>query len=365
MRSFLLATLSIFGLQSSILAQTPTPVPASASTPSPEMAQILQKLASVKISFDAKKKEVASTAYARYTTGAQSEANAAALYLTCLQMVQGRVPDLDGVTKQDVRDQQDRMKAVSEHNIDVPGRASLLQLQLQFLVFTMDAPAIKERSAVILRLKDFATRAIGMVNTNSSAAPEPQRKVTTPVGGKSRKDQEREKEDRELDRNRRELMQLAKTGVLGSTYAQAFNLSSYFKPMESWPKSLIDLDAIFTDHIIPYYHTNKPEQLAKEWDEYIKLSSALERLSNDDNNFARWLIGGYKNLQWRRSMDLLRHGTNRNAAADELVNLIKENPAHPSVGSWASELELAVNEMLNPTVAPTPVDPTATTSATR
>jgi len=350
MRSFLLATFGILGLEPSLLAQTPSPVPASESAPSPEMVQILQKLASAKTSFDAKKKEVAGTAYARYTTGAQSEANAAALYLTCLQMVQGRVPDLDGVTKQDVRDQQDRMKAVSEHNIDVPGRAALLQLQLQFLVFTMDAPAIKERSAVILRLKEFATRAIGIVSASSAPAPDPQRKVTTPVGGKSRKDQEREKEDRELERTRRELMQLAKSGILGSAFAQAFNLSNYFKPLESWPKSLIDLDSIFMNYVIPYHHTNKPEQLAKEWDDYIKLATSLERLSNDDNNYARWLVGAYKNLQWKRAMDLLRHGTSRNAAADELVNLIKENPAHPSVGTWASELELAVNEMLNPTL---------------
>ena len=353
MRPLCLAIITLIGLHSAVRAQTPSPAPIAptAVSPesdalSPEAMQILKKLTAVKASFDSQKKEVAASALARYTAGAQSEATAVALYMSCLQIVQGRVPDLNGTTKEEARDQQDRLKAIAERNVDSPGRAALLQMQLQFLVFTMQAPAIEDRGAVVSRLKEFATRAIGMLGTYYPVES-PQK--ASSGSSKSRKDKERSQEARESDTARRDLVKLAKAGVMGSLFAEAYNLSNYFKPLEGWPKSLIDLDAIFTGHLIPYMRSNKPELLAKEWDDYIKLTTALEKLNSDETNYARWLVGAYKSLQWKRAMDILRHGTDRGAAADELVNLVKENPTHPAIGMWVSELELAAEEILNPT----------------
>ena len=343
MRSIHLAIVTLLGLLPALLAQTTSPAGGSLS---PEAMQILKKLATVKASFDSQKKEVAASALTRYTAGAQSEATAVALYMSCLQIVQGRVPDLDGTTKAEARDQQDRLKSIAERNVDSPGRAALLQMQLQFLVFTMQAPAIEDRGAVMSRLKEFATRTIGMFGTYHPVES-PQK--ASSGSSKSQKDKERALEARESETARRDLVKLAKAGVMGSLFAEAYNLSNYFKPLEGWPKSLIDLDAIFTGQVIPHTRANKPELLAKEWDDYIKLTTALEKLTSDETTYARWLVGAYKNLQWKRAMDLLRHGTDRSAAADELVTLIKENPTHPSIGAWVGELEVVANEILNPT----------------
>ena len=353
MRPLCLAIITLIGLLSAAPAQTPSPAPIApaAVSPdsgslSPEAMQILKKLTAVKASFDSQKQEVAASALARYTAGAQSEATAVALYMSCLQIVQGRVPDLDGTTKQEARGQQDRLKAIAERNVDSPGRAALLQMQLQFLVFTMQAPAIEDRGAVMSRLEEFATRAVGLLGTYYPVEP-PQKAHSG--SSKSQKDKERAQEARESDAARRDLVKLAKADVMGSLFAEAYNLSYYFKRLGGWPKSLMDLDVIFTSHLIPYTRSNKPELLAKEWEDYIKLTTALEKLTSDEASYARWLVGPYKNLQWKRAMDLLRHGTDRSAAADELVTLVKENPTHPSISTWVTELEKAADEILNPT----------------
>lgn len=353
MRPLCLTIIPLIGLLPTLRAQTSSPAPVvptvvspESDALSPEAMQILKKLTAVKASFDSQKKEVAASALARYTAGAQSEATAVALYMSCLQIVQGRVPDLNGTTKEEARDQQDRLKAIAERNVDSPGRAALLQMQLQFLVFTMQARDIEDRAAVMIRLKEFATRAIGMLGTYYPVEA-PQKAGSG--SSKSRKDKERSQEARESEAALRDLVKLARTGVMGSLFAEAYNLSNYFKPLEGWPKSLIDLDAIFTGHLIPYMRSNKPELLAKEWDDYVKLTTALERLTSDESGYARWLVGDYKNLQWKRAMDLLRHGTDRSAAADELVTLVKENPTHPSISTWVTELEKAAEEILNPT----------------
>ncbi|MBL9132860.1 MAG: hypothetical protein JNG86_16750 [Verrucomicrobiaceae bacterium] len=361
MRAICPAIITLLGMLSALRAQTPAPVPTPASAPqSAELAEILQKLAAVKTSFDAQKKEVAAAALARYTAGAQSEAGAVALHVNCLQIVQGRVPDLDGTSKQDAREQEDRLKAIAERDEDSPGRAALLQLQLQFLVFTMQAQGLEDQGVVMSRLKEFATRTVGMIGTHFPA--DSSQKSGSAGGGKSRKDKDRAQEAREMEAARRDFIKLARANIMGSIFAEAYNLSNYFEPPEKWPKALLDLDGIFIDQLIPYQRMNKPDLLAKEWDDYIKLTATVEKLTNDEATYARWLVGAYKGLQWKRAMDILRHGTQRAAAADELVKLIKENPTHPAIGSWASQLEAVSAELLNPTAPSAPAPPAPATN---
>lgn len=329
-------------------AQSPAPPatdpvpenPAAAAAVAGENARILEKLARAQKDFEVRKKEIATNALARFTSGAMSEDAAVQFYFTCQQIVQDRVPVLDGQTKQDAKERQDRMKQEADVIADTPGRAAVIQLQLQYLVLTMEAPGYKDRGALISRLKDFAVRATGVLKTYTT--PEQDTSHTKPggkaSGNNTRRDMEKQREEMQQERARRQVVQIAQQGVMGSVFAQAFNLSQYFKPMEGWPGSPLDLAGAYTGMILPYYRENKKEFLGPAWDDYMNLESTVQRCSLDDRSYARWGVGAYKNLQWSKWMDLLHNGMNRVTAADELSKLCTENPTHPNVGGWIDQL---------------------------
>lgn len=337
-------------------AESPEPKPAAPSLP-PELAGVVEKFQQAAKDFESKKKEIANTALGRYSSAAQSELAAAQFYITCQQMVQARVPDLNGVTKKDEKEKQDRVKQMADRIEEAPGRAAVLQLQLQYLVFTMEAPQMKDRGAVVSRLKDFAGKAVNLIATYAGVpTDETKEKERTNSNTRSRREAEKIQDQREMERARRELVQLAKAGVMNSVFAQAFNLPNYFEPMDNWPDSPLNLDQIFKTFVFAYRQQNKPELLASEWDEYITHITHLERCSQDERGYARWLVGHYKSLQWSKWRDLMKNGVSRAMAADELVKLIKENPTNEAVSSWVEDLSSLTEELVNSPVAP-PAEP--------
>ena len=44
-------------------------------------------------------------------------------------------------------------------------------------------------------------------------------------------------------------------------------------------------------------------------------------------------------MVWKKWLDLLQWGMNRSLALDELGKMVKENPSHPDVESWVSDLD--------------------------
>lgn len=353
-------------------AQVPAPAGLPAQTPSTpatnpaldpaDNAKIVDRLARAQKEFEVRKKEIATNALAKFTSGAMSEAAAVQFYFTCQQIVQDRIPDLDGATKQDAKDRQERVKQQTEQIEDSPGRAAVLQMQLQYLVLTMEAPQMTDRGAVISRLKDFASRAVGLVKTYTSPPADPVHKAgagTSKNGNTSKREIEKQREDQRHERARQQVVQLAQQSVMGSVFAQAYNLQNYFKPVEGWPGSPLDLANAYTGMIIPYYREEKRDFLGPAWDEYINLESSVQRCALDDRAYARWGVGTYKNLQWTKWKDLLQHGVNRVMAADELSKLCTENLSHPSVGGWIEDLARTIETLNAGTSAPT-----ATSTAT-
>lgn len=337
-------------------SEVPEPKPASASLP-PELAGVVEKFQQAAKEFESKKKDIAMTALGRYSSAAQSELSAAQFYITCQQMVQARLPDLNGATKKDEKEKQDRAKQMADRIEDAPGRAAVFQLQLQYLVFTMEAPQMKDRGAMISRLKDFAGKAVNLIGTYAGVpTDETKEKERSSSGNRSRREAEKVKDEREMERARRDLVQQAKTGVMSSIFAQAYNLQSYFEPLENWPDSPLNLEQIFKSFVFPYRQQNKPELLASDWDEYIAHLTHLERCSQDERGYSRWLVGTYKSLLWSKWRDLMKHGVNRAMAADELVKLIKENPTNEAVSGWVEDLSSLTQELIHPPEAP-PAEP--------
>jgi hypothetical protein len=370
MRARFFTLVFVLGIHALLIAQTPPapinpfdelakpaapsvePPPAAPSLP-PELASVVEKFQQAAKDFESKKKEIATTALGRYSSAAQSELSAAQFFLTCQQMVQARLPDLDGVTKKDEKEKQERVKQMADRIEEVPGRAAVFQLQLQYLVFTMEAAQMKDHGAMVSRLKDFASKGVSLIATYAGVpTDETKEKERTNSNNRSRREAEKIQDQRELERARRDLVQQAKTGVMGSVFAQAFNLQNYFEPLENWPDSPLNLEQIFKSFVFPYRQQNKPELLASDWDEYIAHLTHLERCSQDERGYSKWLVGTYKSLLWSKWRDLMKHGVNRAMAADELVKLIKENPTNEAVSGWVEDLSSLTEELMNPPAAP-------------
>lgn len=334
------------------LAQSTGAPPAPGVPLTEEDAQIVLKLAQVQKDFEARKKDVITMALGRYSSAAQSEFAAAQYYVECQALVQSRTPDLDGVTTKDVKD---KSKQQLDSLENAPGRAAILQLQLQYLVFMIEAPKMKDRGAMVARLRDFAAKGIELVKAYSAPAP-PEHKPVASVKTKGKKTDPREQQ--QDDRARRQLVRSATQGVMGSIFAQAYNLQNYFKPMDGWPQSPLDLNGIYTGMLMPFYREQKKDMLGSIWDEYIANQALLERCSNDDKGYGNWLIGAGRTLQWQKWKDLLANGKNRVAAADELVKLCKENATHPEVGAWVQELAQLMEQVRTGTLPiPAPAAP--------
>ena len=112
MRARFFTLVFVLGIHALLIAQTPPapinpfdelakpaapsvePPPTAPSLP-PELASVVEKFQQAAKDFESKKKEIATTALGRYSSAAQSELSAAQFFLTCQQMVQARLPDLD------------------------------------------------------------------------------------------------------------------------------------------------------------------------------------------------------------------------------------------------------------------------------
>jgi hypothetical protein len=150
------------------------------------------------------------------------------------------------------------------------------------------------------------------------------------------------------------------TGGLGSLFAQAYNLGTYFKEPEDWVSSPLDLQAIYENHLLPHYRQKRLQDLNMLWDEYLGYSILLERCRQDDRAYARWASVQYKDLQWKKWMDIARNGQ-RSVAINEISNLITANPSHPGMESWMRDLATLKDELIKPkatSITPTPATET-------
>ena len=353
---FFITILSLITTSLGLIAQTDTTKPSVLEskpfTPE-EAAKIAEQFAALQKEFEVRKKDIAAMALSRYNTAAQSEAAAVQFYFECQRMIEQRRPDLDGPdSRQETRDKTEQAKRQLDSIQETPGYGAVLQMQAQYLALTMEAPGMKDSGALMSRVRDFSSKAVGIVQTYT-APPEPERKPLSSVKSSSKRDSQKQRDARGDDRSRRQVAQLAQRGVMSTPFATAFSLQSYFTPLSGWSQSPLDLQGVYNGLVFPWYRANKPELLASEWDQYIRHKATLERCASEDTAYAQWLMSEFKTLQWSKWRDVLEHGRDRVMAADELAKLCRENPAHPAVAGWVQEL-VKLGESMKTTTAPAP-----------
>lgn len=317
-----------------------------ASIDEADRAKILEKVAQLRKEFERQRREITAAALAKYESAASSEGAAVEFYLACQKIVQDRTPDLDPSNdKDEAKAEQNKVRQQVAAYEAAPGKAAALQIVLEHLVLTLQAPTYKDQGTLVSKVRDMVAKAMNTVKTYASPTVDPIKKVAPPPpkgGGKGKSAKPAQVtssyRNKEEDRARRQIIQTMKQGGMGSIFAQAYNLANYFKPLSGWSGSPLDLESIYVGYVLPWYHENKPADLNQVWDEYVGHQLALHRCEQSDDNFAEWGITGYKQLLWNKWMDLLQHGTKHAYALDELVKLVKENLANPAVEQWVSDL---------------------------
>ena len=327
-------------------AKTEAPEAPEAPPPPPmseaEKAKVLEKVQQMKKDFERMRREVTASALTRFEGASGSEGAALEFYLNCEKIIKDRSPDI-APPEQDAKNAkaaQTKLKQQIDTFQAAPGRATVLKTQLEYLVLTIEAPGMKDRGALVSKVRDMVGRAMNVVKTYAAPNVDPIKTVAPIVNSKGRQRMPTPQyRDKAEERARRDIDKTMKQGVLGTVFAEAYNLSNYFKPADNWSDSPLDLGAIYTGFVLPWYHENKRGDLNMVWDEYLGHAVALHRCEQDDSAFADWGVTGYKSMVWKKWLDLLQWGMNRSLALDELGKMVKENPSHPDVESWVSDLD--------------------------
>jgi hypothetical protein len=336
-------------------------VEATAKKP-PANAAIIAKFEKLREEFELRKVEIARAARARYESAANSEASAIQFFTECTALAasSSRGGAFTAPTPPPTQDtskskQDDRRSSGSTRGKDskkgntreeqpndaaeIPGRGAFLQLQLQYLVFTMEAVDMKDRGLIVGRLREFSTRAAGLVRHYASVAPvDPSRSV--PVGSSSDKREAAEQRaEQAAQRARQSALTLANQGVMGSVFTSAYNLTTFFKPLPNWPSSPLNLETVYSGQVLPYYRETKPDSLGNGWDEYMALKAALKRIETDEITYTYWAATELRNIQWEKWKDMLFSGVSQTLAADELAKLAHDNVNFSNISHWTSEVE--------------------------
>ena len=337
----------IFGswiiLTTALNAQQPAGVdPAAVAEPgvvglSPDQTSLLlQRIAKLGEEFDHTKKEVLTSAQSRISTAAASEGAAVEFYLACFKLINlDRRPVVPGEKAPDANDtswRENILEGMKDTNVP-----AALRVQLAWLALAIEAAQAEDRDPLLPRLRSLVKEALVVLQTPKEGDEEKQRRVVAVVGGRDAREQYRQGQKRGPGRGS-DAEGILSQSVMGSLFARAYNLNSYVDRDATWPSSPLDFAAVYEQTLIPVARGNKKAELPALWDEYIAVMAALQRLRSEEVDFLMWGQTQGKSLQWKKNIDLLRAGVNASVASDELLKLIKENPAHPSIGAWVKEL---------------------------
>jgi hypothetical protein len=332
-------------------------------------AKLLARVEKMQKDFDQQKRDVLTSAIARLSSAAASDAAAIDLYLACRRMLADRsaaAQDAIATKKPTAKDARavDKRQDQVRDNLEEPGHGAVLRLQAEYLMITLEAEQSKDPAALVSRVRDFVNKAMGIVRLSINAPVDNGgKKPVATIGNKNRdRDQDKERQMELLTRARRKIPQQLQQSVMSTVFAQAYNLANYHKKIPGWVDAPLSLDRVYTSYILPHYRATRRADLVGVWDEYLGHSLAMQRAMLDDAPFARWGITDFKQLQWEKWSDLLLHGSNPSVASDELASLFHDNPSHPAIAQWLEGLK-ALAEPYKP-VPVAPAEPTEASAET-
>lgn len=345
---------SLGGLCAQIAPDEPQPPSAAPAEPAmtPEQTTaLMEQINKTRSEFAKAKRQVFEGALTRFRAASASEADAVNFYLACYQVVNIDRKPAANEEEQKEREKDDWRERIIEQMRDTqtPGA---LRFQLQLLTLSLEASQAEDRSKFIQPLRAFC-QSVGafLQNAKTQAENEPQRRVVATVGKKGRRDEMNDQRDKIREGRVSGAARSLGQGVMGTIFAQAYNLSTYIEHVEGWPQSAIDFRGVYRGIVLPHCRAEK-KGLAEAWQEYVNLETILRQSEMNDAAFLEWGRAGYRELMWEKWLDLLMNGVNANTAGQELLKIIRENPTSPSLKKWMQDLDKIADKIAPPAPAP-------------
>lgn len=346
----------IFGGSGSSPAQTPTNLPPAfpqeetggSGLSAEDSAKLLERIMQMRKDFLTQKKQVLESASTRFRAAAETEAAAVEFYLACHKVVnidrnpaaaQNAAAAAGGKGADSWRD------AVIDQLKGTPSPTAF-RAQLAYLAMTMDA-AVKPPKEMVPRLRTFIKEVVTAVQNDANGVAQgggnndPQHRVVATVGKKGDRDDDRADNNRRGGpggRRNRSLADMLQRSVMGTLFAEAYNLHNYVENSRDWTLIPLDTRSMYEGYILPFYRQEQKNELPAVWDEFLNVETALRKATSGEDAFLEWGQNQYKDLTWHKWMDLLNAGVSPVQAFDELAKLVKENPVHPRIGAWMKDL---------------------------
>lgn len=338
-----LAALGTLDAQTSVHAQGPSPqpptsslVPANIPKLTPEQtAAIMKQLEALESQVGKNRGDILGGALARFSkTLAAGEKGALELFLDCYKIEHFDRQDLK------VTDFQDWRKQNEERHKD-PEYLRGLWLQLQYLVFSLQAQDAKEKESagLVAALQTYIPTMVAAIqsatkHTASGAVKESDKGAKGPParrGGGG---------GRNFDSGG--LQAMLRESVKQSEFAKAFQIDEFLKRAD-WCYEPFEIGNIFERFIFPYYLENKPAELPAQWDARIKAELSVRAAVMSESDYALYYKERYPGLLWRKADYLVSHNVNTLYAMADMLKLIQANPNHADASDWLKRLRALVN----------------------
>lgn len=329
----MLATAPLFAQNRPAAPEAPAPAVAADITLTPaQITHILKELEKVEAQIGQGRGGVFSNALAKFRDGMGSGAAALALYLDCYKLQHFDRKDLKTADFLEWKERNDeRLKETDFGNA--------LALQLEYLVLTIQAQDItdvKKMGPIVASLQAFMAKEIKAVQESikhtASGAVEVKEPSKGNAGG-GRKGGQGGGGGRWGAGDASALAVTLRQSVKGTEFSGAYLLDDYLS-MKDWEYTPLNIEGIYSNVIFPYYKSEKPSELAAQWDQRISAELALRKSVLSESEYALFFAEQSPRLQWQKQSDLLSTNLNPVNALAEMLKIIQANPNHPDAAGW-------------------------------
>ena len=291
--SFILAAIAC-------LAMEPPAAKAQNTLTDEEKARILKRLDEIRgITRETRFGRYAN-ALAAYTAAAETPAKSYAFYLDCIKLVRF---DEHGKSFSEFREWRERnIKWIRESE-----HSTMLQLQLRYLVMTIRALHMEDRSKIIPQLQSFLEDGIGKQKAMGEHAEKLQESVTRTV------------------------------------FAQAYGLDKTLKTDSRWEYAPLHLAGHYKQLILPLLREEgNAKGLERAWDRLISMEIAMMEPVEDVKRKDDFVTSHLPSMKWAKWRDVAENGE-RARAAMKMLDLLEKHKGHDNVEGWIQDLINIVN----------------------
>lgn len=307
---------------------------------------ILKQLEEIEDKIGQGRSSIFSTALAKFRSAMGSEATALALYLDCYKLENFERKDLK---QSDFTDWRDRNEARLKDGDFGKG----LMLQLEYLAMSIQVQGIteqKDMGPMVTALQAYLAKAIGAVqSTMKHTASGAVEVKDTPKGGNGRRPMGGG------GGQGSQLFGMLKQSVKGSEFSRAYQLDLHLL-RKGWEYSPLNIAGAYDAAILPYYLSEKPEEVAAQWDARINAELVLEKAVRSETDYAIFYKEEHPRKLWEKNTYLLANNLNAIGALADMLKIIRENPTHPDAAHWLKDFRERVKASSEPAPGPAPVE---------